>query len=225
MEALNAHILDQFGLGTLFLITLVLLTLFIELGFRLGRSQNKTVKAQASQVRAIMGASLGLLAFMMAFTFATSQSHYEARVAGMVEETHLVNNAFLQAESLREPYRSEARALLREYIAGRLEMDEWIKRQEYRGLFDLIERAEEIHLELWTLATEHGRAARDSASSGSRADAFMTSVIGIIDIHVARLQAAMMNRDATGAVIVGRTIARATPTAHAAISRGAQITA
>ena len=77
-EALTQHFLDQFSLGLLFLLTVASMALFIEIGFRLGAiKQAKPVKAQTAQVRAIMGATLGLVAFMLAFTFATGQAHYE----------------------------------------------------------------------------------------------------------------------------------------------------
>ena len=70
------HLPDMFSIGQLFLITLLVMLLFIETGFRLGKySQGNIAKAQASQVRAIMGAVLGLLAFIRAFSFATGQSH------------------------------------------------------------------------------------------------------------------------------------------------------
>ena len=52
--------------------------LCIEIGYRISTRRGANhAKTQHSQVRAIMGASLGLTAFMLAFTFATAQSHYE----------------------------------------------------------------------------------------------------------------------------------------------------
>ena len=54
--------------------------LFIEFGFRYGKvKQSGPHKAQMAQVRAIMGASLGLLAFMLAFSFSMAQQHFEER--------------------------------------------------------------------------------------------------------------------------------------------------
>ena len=125
---LIAHLFDRFSLGTLFILTFLLMAVFLEAGFHLGRvRQGKPVKAQTAQVRAIMGATLGLLAFMMAFTFATAQRHYEIRVQNMVEEARIASNAFLQADFLEEPHKSRARNMLREYIGGRLKMNELVK--------------------------------------------------------------------------------------------------
>jgi len=78
---LKAHFFDQISIWTLFVGTIIFMVLFIEIGFRMGkRAQANARKAQTSQVRAIMGAGLGLLAFMLAFTFSTAQSHFETRV-------------------------------------------------------------------------------------------------------------------------------------------------
>jgi hypothetical protein len=64
---LVSHILDLVPIGLLFIGTLLVMVLFIEYGFRLGmNAKAKAKKAQTSQVRAIMGAALGLLAFMLA---------------------------------------------------------------------------------------------------------------------------------------------------------------
>jgi hypothetical protein len=57
---------------------------FIEIGFWLGLNiKGKPVKAQTAQVRAIMGASLGLLAFMLAFSFSMAQRHFKVRTQSL----------------------------------------------------------------------------------------------------------------------------------------------
>jgi hypothetical protein len=193
---MNAHFLDGFALGTLFLLTSVALIGAIEAGFHTGMGRkSKTVKAQASQVRAIMGATLGLLAFMTAFTFATAQSHYEVRVANMVEETRVANNAFLLADFLAEPWRSEARGILREYIGDRLSIAEFVKQDNMAEVMRLVDKSEAMQLELWevSMAANRQAEATDPESSGSR-DPFAANVIALMDIHALRLQAALANR-------------------------------
>ena len=110
----NAQFPDQYSLTLLFVVTVAVLILFIEIGFRLGSWRHgKAVKAQASQARAVMGTTLGLLAFMLAFTFATAQTHFETRVANLAEEARLAHNAFLHAEFLAQADHKRARELLR----------------------------------------------------------------------------------------------------------------
>lgn len=192
---MSLHFLDQFSLVTLFLGTVLLLVLSIELGFFLGNGRlEKTAKAQASQVRSIMGASLGLLAFMMAFTFSSAQNHYETRVHYMVEEARLASNAFLQADLLKEPYRTDIRQLLRRYIGDRLEMGELVREHRIDEVLELVETSEAMQNELWRLALTEQDAAGIERDASARRSPFTLSVIGLIDIHAQRLQASLMNR-------------------------------
>jgi len=151
---LVAHFFDLVPIWLLFIGTILVMILFIEYGFRLGkRAQATSKKAQTSQVRAIMGAGLGLLAFMLAFTFATAQSHFEARVQNLAEEARIARNAFLQADLMTEPRQSQAKHLLKDYIKlrSRLRSDnrnltvpdseEWIA--------ELLRESEQIQHQLW----------------------------------------------------------------------------
>lgn len=189
------HFLDQFSLVQLFLLTLVVMVLFIEIGFRLGmRKQSKAVKAQSSQVRSIMGAALGLLAFMLAFSFATGQSHYEVRTQYMVEEARLARNAYYQAEFLDEPHATQARQIIRKYISDRVLADQLAHEEKIAEIFELTERSEQMQVDLWRIAAANETLPDISASSGLGRDPFTELVSGLMDIHAQRLQAALMNR-------------------------------
>lgn len=191
----TVHVLDQFSLGQLFLITLISMLLVIEAGFRLGvRSQGKAAKAQASQVRAIMGAVLGLLAFMLAFSFATGQSHYEVRIQHMVEEAGLARNTYYQAEFLPAPYANEARQILHQYISDRVLADQLAREGKVAEIIELIRRSEQMQGELWRIAVDNESLQGRSASGVPGREPFTELVNGLIDIHAQRLQAAVMNR-------------------------------
>jgi len=189
------HLLDRFSLGLLFLVTVLILLVLIEVGFRLGRRQQKNpAKAQHSQVRAIMAATLGLLAFMLAFSFATAQGHFEARVQNMVEETRLAGNAFLQAEFLEEPYRSRARQIMYEYVSDRIRVHDLAAAGQTVDLAALMRKAETLQSELWSIAVEHEKLRLASGQNANRQDGFLDAIVGVIDIHTLRLQTAFMNR-------------------------------
>ena len=112
---LIAHFFDLVPIWLLLIATVLIMVVFIEYGFRLGtKAQSQAKKAQTSQVRAIMGAGLGLLAFMLAFTFSTAQTHFEARVQSLAEEARIARNAYMQADLLPEPRRSAAKQLLKD---------------------------------------------------------------------------------------------------------------
>ena len=101
------HVLDDLSIGAVFVLTFLLMVLMLELGFRFGRRvKGKSVKAQTAQVRALMGATLGLLAFMLAFTFSIAQNHFESRIQLQIEEANLARDAFMQAEWYSDPLTS-----------------------------------------------------------------------------------------------------------------------
>ena len=113
---MDTHFLDSFSLVQLFFCSMLLMLVFLEAGYRIAtRPSASKVKAQTSQVRALMGAALGLTAFMLAFTFAVAQSHYETRMQGMVEEARIARHAFMEADLLTEPQRSQIRDTLKQY--------------------------------------------------------------------------------------------------------------
>lgn len=194
-QAVHTHVLDGFSLEVLFVLIIVLMVLFIEIGFRIGsRPQVVRAKAQHSQVRAIMGAALGLTAFMLAFTFATAQSHYETRVRGMLEEAMMANDAFLQAEFMQQPGRNEARKLLRQYMGDRLAIHDLAKQGRIDEALPLVERAEVLHRALWELAVQQTRLAAQEGETGPLQTPFTQSVIGLMDVHALRMEAVMLNR-------------------------------
>lgn len=195
MSSLHAHFLDRFSPEVMFLLGVGLMLLCIEVGFRLGqRGLSNSAKAQHSQVRAIMGAALGLTAFMLAFTFAMAQSHFEVRVQKMLEEVSLANDAFMQADLMPEPYRSEARGLLRSYMAGRVAMSRVSEEGNLERLYELIGEAEVIQDRLWGVGVAHARSTGADAAAGFSRGPFLQSVIGLMDLQTARLEAAIANR-------------------------------
>ena len=191
---LIAHFFDLIPIGFLLIGTIAIMVLFIEYGFRLGqKAHHKAKKAQTSQVRAIMGAGLGLLAFMLAFTFSTAQSHFEARVQSLAEEARIARNAYLQADLLPEPRSSAAKQLLKDYIELRagLGTASGSTTEQIAGLLRL---SEKIQHDLWLLAISSET--RDDAAPGTadRASPFMASILALTDIHYTRVHSAIMNR-------------------------------
>jgi len=181
---LIAHFFDLIPIGFLLFGTIAIMVLFIEYGFRLGqKAHHKAKKAQTSQVRAIMGAGLGLLAFMLAFTFSTAQSHFEARVQSLAEESRIARNAYMQADLLPEPRRTGAKQLLKDYI-------------ELRAGIGTVSggNVTELQHDLWLLAVSSET--QDNAALGvaGRESPFMASILALTDIHYTRVHSAIMNR-------------------------------
>jgi len=192
---LVAHFFDLIPIWLLLIGTVLVMVLFIEFGFRLGKhAQVNAKKAQTSQVRAIMGAGLGLLAFMLAFTFSTAQSHFEARVQSLAEEARIARNAFLQADLLKEPYRAQAKELLRDYIKLRSERRTSSNTSISEQLADLIQTSEDIQHQLWLLAAQNQKQKKASQAEDKDSELFMVSILTLTDIHYPRVHSAVMNR-------------------------------
>ena len=68
----------------------------------------------------IVAATLGLLAFMLAFTFGMAASRFEERRQAVLSETNAINTTYLRAALLPDPMSGDTRNLLREYVDVRL---------------------------------------------------------------------------------------------------------
>jgi hypothetical protein len=168
--------------------------IFIEFGFRLGKQAlSNAKKAQTSQVRAIMGAGLGLLAFILAFTFSAAQSHFEVRVQSVAEEARIARNAYMQADLLAEPERTQAKQLLKDYIDLRSATRDSTDLPIAEAIAQLIQVSEQIQKDLWSVAVSSERNSQDQFGNGSK-DAFTASVLALIDVHFTRVHSTIMNR-------------------------------
>ena len=192
---LVAHFFDIIPIWLLLIGTILIMILFIEYGFKLGKKAQVTAKkAQTSQVRAIMGAGLGLLAFMLAFTFATAQSHFEVRVQSLAEEARIARNAFLQADLLVEPRRTQAKTLLRDYIQIRSDGRTMKGPNVAEQLAELLRTSEQIQHQLWLLAAGGDLQAEGKLADARKSEMFMASILALTDIHYTRVHSAVMNR-------------------------------
>ena len=105
------NFLDQIPIFFVLLLATLTQVLFIEFGFRYGKTKKSAPnKSQMAQVRAIMGASLGLLAFMLAFSFSMAQKHFEQRTAAYMMEVSAIDSAFRGADLIHARSRGRASA-------------------------------------------------------------------------------------------------------------------
>jgi ABC-type multidrug transport system fused ATPase/permease subunit len=182
---MHNHFFDTLSIELLFVLSFLLMVLMLEVGFQFGqRKRARAVKAQTAQVRALMGATLGLLAFMLAFTFSAAQQHFESRIQFQIDEAILAKNAFMQTDLYPEPVQSKARQLLLEHVEGRVQLSKLVREKRADEVFRLLDRTDEIHSLLWSLAV----------ASSSETQAFAQSVLGLMDMQTRRVQAALANR-------------------------------
>lgn len=183
--------LDNWPLAAILAVAIASQLLAIEFGFRLGQvRQGKPNKSQMAQVRAIMGASLGLLAFMLAFSFNTAQQHFEERSRAYLLEVSAIDSAYRGAGLLADGPREEARTLLRDFADVRLATSRFARDNDVDAVVEKIRESERIHAALWAIAEQavrDGGAYRDGA-------VFAQAVNTMVNAHDNRLQVALFNR-------------------------------
>lgn len=115
-------LLDKLPLGGLLVATVAIVLASLEGGYRLGIYRHKRSESEKElPVGEMVAATLGLLAFLLAFTFSFAASRYENRKQLVLDEANAVGTAWLRAGLLTEPESAESRSLLREYVAVRVE--------------------------------------------------------------------------------------------------------
>ena len=88
----------------LFIVTAVVFSIAVELGFRAGRLKSEQLEKEHNpQMNTILGTSLGLLAFLLAFTFNMAGSRYDARKQLVLDEATAIETAYLRAQVLPAP--------------------------------------------------------------------------------------------------------------------------
>jgi hypothetical protein len=176
--------LDALPLGGLFIVILLVVLLSVEFGYRLGkyrRSHHETEKE--APLGTMVGATLGLLAFILAFTFGLAAARFDTRRQVLLDEANAIGTAYLRAGML--PERSgEVRRLLRDYVGARLDLVQPGK------LAEGIRRSENIQQQVWTEAETVGNKNPNSIVVGL----FVQSLNQMIDLHAARMQAGLRSR-------------------------------
>jgi hypothetical protein len=176
--------LDAFPLWGLFLTIVVLVLAAIEGGYRLGRHRHhRSSREKDAPVGAMVGATLGLLAFMLAFTFGMAASRFDTRKQLVLDEANAIGTTYLRTAMLPEG-RDEIRALLRSYVDARLTA------VRSGQVAEEILASEEMQGQLWSAATAVGLQHPDSIVVGL----FVESLNEVIDLHAKRVTAGLRNR-------------------------------
>lgn len=113
--------ITEVPLWGVFVGTLLLVLASVEAGFHLARMRQKERdREKEAPVGAMAGATLGLLAFLLAITFGLAADAFHARKVALVDETSAIRMTYLLAGTTPEPQRTEIRTVLREYVDQRL---------------------------------------------------------------------------------------------------------
>jgi hypothetical protein len=183
---------DALPLWALFISILVVVLLSVEFGYRLGKyRRSRREEEKEAPVGTMVGATLGLLAFVLAFTFGLAAARFDTRRQVLLDEANAIGTTYLRAGML--PDRGEQiRGLLRDYVAARLEA------VQSGNIAEGIRRSENIQQHVWTEAETVAQKNPNSIVVGL----FIQSLNETIDLHAKRVQAGVRSR-IPGAIWVG----------------------
>jgi len=165
-------------------VTLAIVLLAVETGYRAGQFRlGRATHEKEAAVGVMVGATLGLLAFLLAFTFGFAANLFQAKRDAVLEEANAIGTAYLRADLLPESHTADVRALFREYVDVRLAAAEI-------GVDKALRRSEELHTELWEHAVASMRERPDSLAVGL----FVQALNAVIDVHSKRVMVALRSR-------------------------------
>jgi hypothetical protein len=133
------------AIAKMLLIPLMVVLIPIIIGQRYGIWRTKkSENLQNASVGSVVAAAFGLLAFMLAFTFQIAAGRYEARKELLLEEVTNIRTTWLRAGVIPEPFRTDTRKLLVEYVDLRVDVD-----SHPENLSSAMSRSEQILDRLW----------------------------------------------------------------------------
>lgn len=181
---MNTEPLDQIPLWCFFLIATVVGLLALEGGYRFGRWRHaRQSEEKEAPVAAMVASLLGLLAFMLAFTFGMAAARFDARRTAVLEEANSIGTTYLRTRLLPEPERTETADLLRKYTELRVQ---YIVSGR---VSELMTRSEEFHGQLWL----RGVAAAEKVPTPITG-LFLQSLNETIDMHAKRVFVSLRSR-------------------------------
>ena len=103
------------------LLLLLLQLLAHEVGYRIGRRQNRNSHVRSETTAIVQGGILGLLAFVLALTLSFASSRFNERRQGTLVEANAIGTAWLRAAAIGQPRGEEIARLLEQYTQVRLD--------------------------------------------------------------------------------------------------------
>ncbi|WP_078084013.1 hypothetical protein [Microbulbifer mangrovi] len=166
-------------LAAIYVFTVLLVLATMGLGFHLGHRYIRALGTEKEpSIGSAVTATLGLLAFLLAFTFNMTASRYNDRKALLLDEVNAIHTAYLHADFLQPQAARKAQLLLASYAELR-DFNPRVDEITPEGLAQSVA----IQDQLWALIEEH--IAQDYNPGYLRH--FIEPVTNIINSHNSRI--------------------------------------
>lgn len=180
--------MESVSTAALFTGTFAFVMLFMETGYRLGRITHRRSKGEKeSPVSTMEAAILGLVAFMLAFTFDSVSSRFQERKALVRQEANAIGTVYLRADILPEADRARTVNLLRVYAEQRLAA---VLSRDDSQMSRMLADSERTQRELWKMAIANLR--RDMNSEAGAL--YLEALNEVVDLHRLRLSIGLQTR-------------------------------
>ena len=181
------HVVDGLPLWVIFIASVIVIVSSSEVGFLLGkRHSGKGSTGRKISTGPVVASSLGLMAFMLAFTFGAVASRFDDRKDLVLEEANAIGTAFLRADLLPRIERDRMQKLLYDYISLRIEA---VESGDAEQIEQALIRSEAMQNEMWSMAVSF--AGRDRSPVAAL---FLQSLNQVIDLQQKRVTVSTYHR-------------------------------
>ncbi len=181
---LETGFLEQVPIPGVYVAMVLLMLLSCEVGFRLGvRGRSRRDQDASDSLGPMVGGLLGMLGFVLAFTFSMAASQHDMRKKNVLEEANIIGTAYLRADLLQDPAAAELRALLREYVDIRVE------HADGKDLEVALLRNAQLLEQMWSNISHIA-----VSSPNTNTSLLVQSINDVIDMNEKRLTGALHNR-------------------------------
>ena len=140
------HLFEYLPLWAIFVGIVLVVLSSAGFGIYVARARKRRMKPEEDEgpIGAAVNATLGLLAFILAFSFGLTASRFDNRRQLFLDEVTAIETTALRAELIPEPDRSEVRELIHRYVDLRLDFP-----LTKEAVLDRVRQSEEIQRQIW----------------------------------------------------------------------------
>jgi hypothetical protein len=154
------------------------------LGWWIGRRLRTRGETHREPLSVLQGTMLGVVGLLLAFGLALGVGRYEARLASTVDDANSIGTAYLRAQTLDEPTRTESIDLLKQYADVQVELSRAVPGGDEAQAIAAVGTG--LQRQLWALAGQE--LAQDPTGNATRL--YVESLNDMIDqqtVHIAAL--------------------------------------
>jgi ABC-type nitrate/sulfonate/bicarbonate transport system substrate-binding protein len=177
-----SRLFDSVPIGAVYAFMVVIALLAIEFGLWFGTRGKKHLDSPSLQpIATVVGAVLGMMAFVIALTFSSANTRFDERKTALLTDVTAIQTAYLRASLLPEPHRTTVRSLLRDYVHMRVGI---VYAYGQTETLELVQRRTES---LQRLIWAHVEALSQSQSNSRTQVMFATALNDVFTIHTKRV--------------------------------------